>query len=259
MPSAGDSWLVAEGVTFAYAGKRGRPIFRDLSFAVPEDAPVLVVVGASGSGKSTLLGLLAGHLRPEAGRLSFRGAAIAGPAATRPVVFQDYNLFPWKSVLDNVTFGLKCAGVPAPERRRRGRELLARLRLAGTEDLYPTELSGGMQQRVGLARALAVSPGCILMDEPWSALDEAIETELCREVTRLVAEERTRFVIVTHDLAAAAYLGDYALVLPEAGEARAAALDRAPHPRTWEGLDAPEPLARKRELRRLLTATGGPG
>src|SRR6185436_18189307 len=178
-------WLVAEGVGFAY-GRQA--VFRGLSFAVPESAPVLAVVGPSGAGKSTLVKLLAGHLRPAA--------------------FQDYNLFPWKTVLDNVTFGLKCAGVPAAERQRRGRELLARLRLAGTEALHPALLSGGMQQRVGLARALAVAPRCILLDKPFSALDEEIKLDLCLEITRLVAEEGTRFVLVTHDLAAAVFLAD---------------------------------------------------
>jgi ABC-type nitrate/sulfonate/bicarbonate transport system ATPase subunit len=245
------AWLAAEGVDFAYPG---RPVLRGVRFAVPEEEPVLVVVGPSGAGKSTLLKLLAGHLRPDAGRLSFFGAPIAGPSALRPVVFQDYNLFPWKTVLDNVTFGLKCAGVPAAERRRRGREALARLRLSGTEPLYPAELSGGMQQRVGLARALAVAPRSILMDEPLSALDDDIKLELCCEITRLVAEEGTRFVIVTHDLAAAAFLGDRALLLPGRGEAREVPLPRQPHPRRGEDLDAPGSLARRRELRDRLAA-----
>jgi NitT/TauT family transport system ATP-binding protein len=242
-------WLVAEGVGFAY-GRQA--VFRGLSFAVPESAPVLAVVGPSGSGKSTLVKLLAGHLRPAAGRLAFDGAAVRGPGADRPVVFQDYNLFPWKTVLDNVTFGLKCAGVPAAERQRRGRELLARLRLAGTEALHPALLSGGMQQRVGLARALAVAPRCILLDEPFSALDEEIKLDLCLEITRLVAEEGTRFVLVTHDLAAAVFLADRVLVLRGPGEAAVRALDLAPHPRPRDLDASPAALARLAELKKLL-------
>jgi ABC-type nitrate/sulfonate/bicarbonate transport system ATPase subunit len=239
-------WLSGEGIDFAYPG---RPVLRGLRFTVSEEEPVLVVVGPSGAGKSTFLKLLAGHLRPDAGRLSFFGAPIEGPDASRPVVFQDYNLYPWKNVLENVTFGLKCAGVPAEKRHRRGREVLARLRLAGTEALYPAELSGGMQQRVGLARALAVSPRSILMDEPLSALDDDIKLELCREITRLVAEEGTRFVVVTHDLTAAAFLGDRALLLGGAGVAREVPLEREPHPRRFESLDDPESYARRLELR----------
>jgi NitT/TauT family transport system ATP-binding protein len=223
-------WLAADGLDFFYSA---RPVFHGLSFAVPETEPVLAVVGPSGAGKSTLLKLLAGHLRPAAGRLTFDGAEVRGPSAERPVVFQDYNLFPWKTVLDNVTFGLKCTGVPAAERRRRGLELLERLHLAGTEALHPAQLSGGMQQRVGLARALAVSPRCILLDEPFSALDDGIKLDLCLEITRLVAEEGTRFVLVTHDLAAADFLADRALIL-RAGEATVRTLPPAPHPRPRE-------------------------
>lgn len=242
-------WLAAEDVGFSYAG---RTVFRGLRFAVPESEPVLAVVGASGAGKSTLIKLLAGHLRPGSGRLTHFGEEIRGPEARRPVVFQDHNLFPWKSVLDNVTFGLKCAGVPAGERRRRGEELLARLGLSGTESQYPAQLSGGMQQRVGLARALAVSPRCILMDEPFSALDDVIKLELCREVTRLVAEERTHFVVVTHDLNVAAFLGDRALILRAPGQASEIGLGGQPHPRGWEILDSPESLDRLRRLRHEL-------
>jgi NitT/TauT family transport system ATP-binding protein len=229
-------WLAAEGLGFSYGE---RAVFRDLSFAVPESEPVLAVVGPSGAGKSTLVRLLAGHLRPDAGRLAFDGAEVRGPAASRPVVFQDYNLFPWKTVLDNVTFGLKCAGVPAAERRRRGLELLERLHLAGTGPLHPAQLSGGMQQRVGLARALAVSPRCILLDEPFSALDDEIKLDLCLEITRLVAEEGTRFVLVTHDLAAADFLADRALVLRGPGEAMVRTLAPAPHPRPRERMMSP--------------------
>jgi NitT/TauT family transport system ATP-binding protein len=229
-------WIAADGIDFAYGP---RTVFRGLSFAVPESEPVLAVVGPSGAGKSTLLKLLAGHLRPAAGRLTFDGAEVLGPSATRPVVFQDYNLFPWKTVLDNVTFGLKCAGVPAVDRRKRGLELLARLHLDGTEALHPVQLSGGMQQRVGLARALAVSPRCILLDEPFSALDDEIKLDLCLEITRLVAEEGTRFVLVTHDLAAADFLADRALVLREPGVATMRTLAPAPHPRPRERMIFP--------------------
>jgi NitT/TauT family transport system ATP-binding protein len=242
-------WLVADGVDFSYGP---RPVFKGLTFAVPASEPVLAVVGPSGAGKSTLVKLLAGHLRADAGRLAFDGAPVRGPGADRPVVFQDYNLFPWKTVLDNVTFGLKCAGVPAAERQRRGRELLARLHLAGTEGLHPAMLSGGMQQRVGLARALAVSPRCILLDEPFSALDEEIKLDLCLEITRLVAEEGTRFVLVTHDLAAAVFLADRALVLRGPGEAAVRALGLAPHPRPRDLDASPAALARTAELKRFL-------
>jgi NitT/TauT family transport system ATP-binding protein len=223
-------WLVVESLSHGFSG---RWIIDRLSLRIAAGEPILAVVGPSGIGKSTLLRILAGHIRPASGRVDVAGEAVVRPSSSRPMVFQDHNLFPWKTVMDNVTFGLKCQGMPRRERNRRGQELLGKLRMPeAAEYLYPSQLSGGMQQRVGLARALAVSPACILMDEPFSALDGEMRESLCEEISRIAAEHCTHFVIVTHDLADAAFLADNILVFGRDGTARRISNAGDPHPRS---------------------------
>ena len=244
-----NSWLTLDRVDFSYGSDT---VFAGLSVEVSANESVLAIVGPSGIGKSTIIKVLAGHLRPSQGDVIVCGEKVRGPAATRPVVFQDYNLFPWKTVLDNVVFGLKCAGVAHAERQRRGRELLTKLRMKDAEDLLPSMLSGGMQQRVGLARALAVSPNCILMDEPFSALDNEMKETLCLEISSLVAEESTRFVIVTHDLADAVFLGNHILVITSSGDTIEYRIDSPFHPRTLDFRYSREFLAHIECLRGML-------
>ena len=244
-----NSWLTLDGVGFSYGSNT---VFTGLSVEVSADESVLAIVGPSGIGKSTIIKVLAGHLRPSQGDVTVCGETVRGPAATRPVVFQDYNLFPWKTVLDNVVFGLKCAGVAPAERQRRGRDLLTKLRMKDAEDLLPSMLSGGMQQRVGLARALAVSPNCILMDEPFSALDNEMKEALCLEISGLVAEENTRFVIVTHDLSDAVFLGNHILAITSFGDTIEYRIASPSHPRTLDFRYSREFLAHIECLRRML-------
>jgi NitT/TauT family transport system ATP-binding protein len=243
-----EPWLNLESVGFSYPGKT---IFRSLNLVLSPDQPVLAIVGPSGVGKTTLIKLLAGHLSLSRGTIAICGERVDGPTASRPVVFQDYNLFPWKNVLDNVVFGLKCAGVPPAERERRGRELLRRMRLEGTEALLPPMLSGGMQQRVGLARALAVSPKCVLMDEPFSALDNELRESFCLGLSELVAEG-SRFILVTHDLSDAIFLGDRILVLRGNGEEVEYQVETPRHPRPLLFRYTPEFLGHIERLKRLL-------
>ena len=244
------SWLRLQGLRFGFGD---RSIFEDLELEVPEERPVLVVVGPSGVGKTTLIKLLAGHLKPAAGSIEIAGEPVDKPSADRPVVFQDYGLFPWMTVLQNVAFGLRCAGQARAQRHRRAHDLLTSLRLEGTDHLFPKDLSGGMQQRVALARVLAVEPRSILLDEPFSALDSEIKRALCVEVSRQVAVRRTRLVIVTHDLSDATFLADSMLIL-RPGQAAIWQVQEMPaHPRHEELFDSELLRENSQALRRLLS------
>ncbi len=244
-----NSWLTLDDVGFSYGSNT---VFNGLSVEVSAGESILAIVGPSGIGKSTIIKVLAGHLQPSQGEVTVCGEKVRGPAATRPVVFQNYNLFPLKTVLDNVVFGLKCAGVALVERQRQGRDLLTKLRMKDTEDLLPSMLSGGMQQRVGLARVLAVSPNCILMDEPFSALDNEMKEALCIEISNLVAKENTRFVIVTHDLSDAVFLGNHILAITPSGDTVEYKITSPTHPRTLDFRYSHEFLAHIECLKRML-------
>ncbi len=179
------------------------------------DGEFVAIVGPSGCGKSTLLGIIAGLVRPSGGEVRLDGAPVTGPGPERGVCFQDYALFPWMSVLDNVAFGPKAAGVPRAERERRARELIERVRLTGFESRYPHELSGGMRQRCALARVLANDPRILLMDEPMAALDAQTRQIMQDDLLRVWSEgaRRKTVVYVTHSIDEAVYLADRILVM----------------------------------------------
>ncbi|MFB6081306.1 MAG: ABC transporter ATP-binding protein [Halanaeroarchaeum sp.] len=191
----------------------GIQVFEDLSFSVA-DHEFVVVVGPSGCGKTTLLKLLAGLIEPDTGSVIVDGEPVDGPSPQVAMVFQNFVLLPWLTVLENVALGLKVQeGIPTEDRRRRAREWIEKVGLGGYEDAQPSELSGGMQQRVGLARALAVDPDVLLMDEPFGALDAQTRDSLQSELLELWATERKTIVFVTHDIDEAIYLADRILVL----------------------------------------------
>jgi NitT/TauT family transport system ATP-binding protein len=171
------------------------------------------VLGPSGCGKSTLLGALAGHWKPSHGRIRVDGRPVAGPHPDRGLVFQQHTLFPWKKVLDNVAFGLKMKGVGRRERRERARELLDLVGLTGFEDRYPVQLSGGMQQRVEIARVLINHPRVMLMDEPFGALDAQTRLKMQELLLEVWARVRTTIVFITHDIDEALFLADRILVM----------------------------------------------
>ncbi|GHD63710.1 ABC transporter ATP-binding protein [Jeongeupia chitinilytica] len=171
------------------------------------------LLGPSGCGKSTLLGALAGHLTPSAGTLRINDGAITGPSSERGLVFQHHTLFPWRRVIDNVAFGLKMRGIKQAERHAAARELLALVGLAGFEQRYPSQLSGGMQQRVEIARVLIGQPRVLLMDEPFGALDALTRLKMQQLLLDVWARFRTTVVFVTHDIDEALFLADRILVM----------------------------------------------
>jgi NitT/TauT family transport system ATP-binding protein len=171
------------------------------------------VLGPSGCGKSTLLGALAGHWTPSRGSIHVDGAPVAGPHPDRGLVFQQHTLFPWKKVLDNVAFGLKMQGVGRRERRERARELLGLVGLAGFEDRYPIQLSGGMQQRVEIARVLINHPRVMLMDEPFGALDAQTRLKMQELLLDVWTRVNTTIIFITHDIDEALFLADRILVM----------------------------------------------
>ncbi len=194
---------------------------RDVSFDV-RPGEVCVVMGLSGSGKSTLVRCMTRLIEPTAGEVKLDGQDIvkASPETLRELrrrrfsmVFQHFGLLPHKRVIDNVAFGLEIRGEPRPAREERARQMIDLVGLQGHADSYPDQLSGGMQQRVGLARALAVDPEVMFFDEPFSALDPLIRRDMQNEVLRLHHEVGKTMVFITHDLAEALKLGDHIVIM----------------------------------------------
>jgi NitT/TauT family transport system ATP-binding protein len=172
----------------------------------------LCVVGPSGCGKSTLIAAIAGFLRPAAGQLSMDGRRITGPGADRGVVFQEYALLPWNTVIDNVALGLKIRGVPRAERHEVARRFLGMTNLVGAAQKYPHELSGGMKQRVAIARALANEPRILIMDEPFAALDAQTREIMQSELLRIWRESGKTVLFITHQINEAIYLADRVII-----------------------------------------------
>ena len=167
-----------------------------------------VFLGPSGCGKSTILNVVAGLLKPTSGQALLHGKPITGPGPDRGMVFQSYSSYPWLTVLDNVAFGLKLRGQPRKEREQVARTWIKKVGLEGTERKYPGQLSGGMRQRVAIARTLAVKPQIILMDEPFGALDVQIRLGMQNLINELWEEIEGTILFVTHDIAEAVYLAD---------------------------------------------------
>jgi NitT/TauT family transport system ATP-binding protein len=171
------------------------------------------LVGPSGCGKTSILNTVAGLLPGFEGRVAVHGREISGPGRDRALVFQQAALLPWRTVLGNVAYGLECHGVGRAEARQRAIEFIELVALRGFEHHYPHELSGGMQQRVNLARALAVEPSLLLMDEPFAALDAQTRETMQGELTRIWSIRRSTVLFITHQIDEAAYLSDRVVVL----------------------------------------------
>lgn len=178
-----------------------------------EAGEFVCILGPSGCGKSTLLGALAGHLQPSAGELRVDGAEVSGPSPERGMVFQQHTLFPWRSVRDNIAFGLKMQGIGKQERHAAADEMIRLVGLEGFAERWPDQLSGGMQQRVEIARVLINRPRLLLMDEPFGALDALTRLKMQELLLEVWTRIRTTVVFVTHDIDEALFLADRILVM----------------------------------------------
>jgi NitT/TauT family transport system ATP-binding protein len=206
--------IALSGVFRSYANSRGSftPALQNIDLEI-EQGEFVCIVGPSGCGKSTLLHLLAGLDRPTTGEITVDGSPVKGPGTDRILLFQELGLFPWLTARQNVEFGLKMAGVSKTERKEQARVFLRMVHLSHFEDHYIHQLSGGMKQRVALARSLALRPKILLMDEPFAALDAQTRDMLHDELERVWKETSPTIVFVTHNVREAVRLGDRVLLM----------------------------------------------
>ena len=210
LAAGAENFVEAKGVGKTYPGGILALQGVDLRFA---KGRMTTLLGPSGCGKTTLLKIIAGLLEPSEGGIWIDGERVHGPGPERAFVFQDFALMPWATVLRNVAFGLELRGMPRARREEVGRAAIDKVGLSGFENRYPHELSGGMRQRVGLARALSVEADVLLMDEPFSAVDEQTRRLFQEELLRLLAKERKTVIFVTHSIEEAVYVSDRIVLL----------------------------------------------
>jgi ABC-type nitrate/sulfonate/bicarbonate transport system ATPase subunit len=233
LKGVGKTFVNPDGETFA--------AIKDVNLEIPdlpERGEFRVFLGPSGCGKSTILNIVAGLMTPTTGQALLHGKPISGPGPDRGMVFQSYSSYPWLTVLDNVAFGLKLRGVPRDEREKVARTWVKKVGLAGSEKKYPNQLSGGMRQRVAIARTLAVKPQIILMDEPFGALDVQTRLGMQNLINELWEEIEGTILFVTHDIPEAVYLADKIHILSSAPGTMA------------DEIDVDLPLHRTEELKR---------
>ncbi len=206
--------IVIDQVSHEYRPARGRSVLAldNVSLAV-KDREFVALLGPSGCGKSTLLYLVGGFLPVEQGTIAVENQPVAGPGPDRGIVFQHFALFPWKTVMQNVLYGLEKLGLQRDERARRAREFIELVGLAGFEDSYPAQLSGGMKQRAAIARTLAIDPRVLLMDEPFGALDAQTRSLMQGELLRIWQGSRKTVIFVTHDVQEAVFLAERVAVM----------------------------------------------
>ena len=235
--------LIVRGLSATFADQKGSlQALEDLSFVI-ESQQFVCVLGPSGCGKSTLLRILAGLLRPTAGEVLFHGEPLDGPPQRVGFVFQNANLMPWRTVLDNILLPLELQNIPRAQALGQAQELAALVGLQGFEEALPPDLSGGMAQRVAIARALIHDPAVLLLDEPFGSLDALTRERMGTELLNIWQRRRKTVVMVTHSVAEALFLADRVLVLsPRPGRLR---------------LDLPVSLPRPREEGIRYTAAFG--
>ena len=211
--ASGAPKVVVDGLSKVYESERQRvEALSDVRFSVAE-GEFVCLVGPSGCGKTTLFRTIAGLEAPTGGEIRLDGDPVTGPGTDRGMVFQEYGLFPWRTVRGNVAFGLEEQGVEEPDRSRRVDEMLGLVGLEDFADAYPKELSGGMKQRVGIARALAVDPEILLADEPFGSVDAQTRDMLHGELLRIWSETGKTVLFVTHDVEEAVKLSDRVVVM----------------------------------------------
>jgi NitT/TauT family transport system ATP-binding protein len=206
--------IAIDKVAHVYRPPRGRPVraLEDISLEV-QPREFLALLGPSGCGKSTLLYLIGGFLPIERGTILVNGEPVKGPGPDRGIVFQHFALFPWKTVRDNILYGLERQALPRAERQARAQSFIDLVGLTGFEDSYPSQLSGGMKQRTALARTLAFDPSILLMDEPFGALDAQTRYLMQAELLRIWQRTPKTVIFVTHDVQEAVYLADRVAVM----------------------------------------------
>ena len=192
----------------------GVEALKDITLTLPR-GELSTFLGPSGCGKTTLLKIIAGLISPSDGEVWVKGNRVSGPGPERAFVFQDFALLPWASVMRNVAFGLELRGVPKDERQEIARKYIAEVGLSSFESRYPHQLSGGMKQRVGLARALAINADIVLMDEPFSSVDEQTRRKFQEELLDLLKINQKTVIFVTHSIEEAAYLSDQIVLLSQ--------------------------------------------
>ena len=243
--------VVADASKVFGSGDTGVAALQDISTTVPE-GQFLCLLGPSGCGKSTLLNAIAGFTPLTAGRITIGGVPVTEPGPDRGMVFQEYALFPWMSVEDNVRFGLDIKGVPREAARATVDRIIATLGLSDFRTRFPKDLSGGMRQRVAIARILALDPPVMLMDEPFGALDALTRRTLQDELLRIWAEYRKTVIFVTHSIEEAIYLADRILVMTyRPGRIKRDVIVDMPRPRDTASAEF---NAIKRELAALVMA-----
>ena len=242
--------ISVEGVTKLYgSGREQVTALEDVSLSF-HDGEFVCLLGPSGCGKTTLLNMLAGFEVPTRGRLQAFGKQISSPGADRTMMFEDYALFPWLTVSQNIAYGLKRKGCKRDERDRISAHYIRLIDLAGFEAKYPRQLSGGMRQRVALARALAVQPKMLLMDEPFAALDSFTRERMQDELIRVWQAERKAVVFVTHSINEALKLADKIVVMSPRPGRVSCVIEMGPvRPRD---LDSPENIAVSKQIRDIL-------
>ena len=214
-----------------------KEVLRDIDLKIDE-GEFVCLLGPSGCGKSTLLNLIAGLDKPDSGEILFGGKPVTEPGPDRTMIFQEAALFPWLSVIDNVKFGMKAAGIPKEERDAHAMKYLSMVNLASCRNYHPSQLSGGMKQRVAIARALAMNSRALLMDEPFAALDKQTKNLLRDELERIWLTERKTVVYVTHSVEEALFFGDR-VVMMSANPGPVRSIFRVDFPRPRQ-IDAPE-------------------
>jgi NitT/TauT family transport system ATP-binding protein len=236
------AYIQARNVNLTFRPPQRAPVRALAHFDIDvEEGEFLSIVGPSGCGKSTFLNVLLGLLRPDSGDLTVDGKRISGPGTDRAMVFQEFGLLPWRTVQSNVELGLELKRLPVETRRGISRRLIEMVGLAGFEGHYPHELSGGMKQRVGLARALATDPEVLLMDEPFAALDAQTRDLMQVELLRIWQQARKTVLFVTHQIEEAVYLSDRVMVMTKRpGNAKKVFDIGLPRPRDYEMRVTPE-------------------
>ncbi|MGN6768839.1 MAG: ABC transporter ATP-binding protein [Rhizobiaceae bacterium] len=255
----GEVLIEINGLNKIYHGRDGAAIHAlsgiNLSVA---DGEFVTIVGPSGCGKSTLLKILTGTLRKTAGRITIRDREIDGPSRDLGIVFQAPVLLPWRTIIENVMLPIEVQRLDAPKFRERARALLRLVGLQGFEDKYPGELSGGMQQRVGICRALVHDPALLLMDEPFGALDAMTREQMNLELLRIWQENRKTVMLVTHSIPEAVFLADRVVVMsPRPGRITDVIEVDLPRPRALPMINSAEFGHYVEIIRTHFTASGG--